>query len=138
MLQPDIKIDDSEEQFTISGNAAITWMESLPLSEQFLIASQTFNSFQRKLDKLVEEKAEKLAEQKAKELINREVKKELAQEIKEERSQILLSLFSGDKYPSKSRIIKVAEKLNLNTQELMEICDRIYLDKPKKQHKRSA
>jgi transcriptional regulator with XRE-family HTH domain len=138
LLQPDIKIDDSEEQFTISGNAAITWMESLPLSEQFLIASQTFNSFQRKLDKLVEEKAEKLAEQKAKELINREVKKELAQEIKEERSQILLSLFSGDKYPSKSRIIKVAEKLNLNTQELMEICDRIYLDKPKKQHKRSA
>ncbi len=130
LLQPDINTGDSEEQFTITGNAVITWMESLPLTDQFLIASQTFNSFQRKLDRLVKEKA--------KELINNEGKEELAQEIKEERSKMLLRLFSNDKYPLQSEIVKVAEKLNLNAQDLMEICDRIYLDKPEKQHKRSA
>lgn len=186
LLQPDPNTDDSEEQFTLSANAAVTWMKTLSLSDKFLIASQGFNSFQTELDKLVEEKAEKLAQQKAreliqnqaiesinpnvqklieekakeliqnqitesinpdiqilieqraKELINNEVRRELAQEIIGETSKLLFSLFSGDKYPLQSEIVKVAEKLNLNAQELMEICDRIYLDKTKKQHRQSA
>lgn len=186
LLQPDPNVDNSEEQFTLSANAAVTWMKSLSLSDKFLIASQSFNLFQEELNQLVEEKAEKLAEQKARELIqnkaiesinpdiqelieqrakelinnhvtesidpdikilieqraieliNNEVKKELAQEIIGETSKLLFSLFSSDKYPNKSEIVKVAEKLNLNAQDLMEICDRIYLDKTKKQHRQSA
>ncbi|MEO0688544.1 MAG: hypothetical protein AAFY76_26630 [Cyanobacteria bacterium J06649_11] len=162
LLQPDSSSDKSEEEFKLSANAAITWMESLSLSDKFLIASQGFNSFQKELDKLIEEKAEKLAEQKAKELIqnisteyidsdiqkfteqeteklvNKEIRKELAQEIIEETSKLLLNLFSSDKYPLHSEIIKVAEKLNLNVENLVEICDRIYLDKTQKQHKQSA
>ena len=75
LLQPDLNIDDSEKQFNLSGNAAITWIESLSLSDKFLITSQGFNSLQTELDKLIEERAEKLAERKAKELIEQENQK---------------------------------------------------------------
>ena len=155
LLEPTLpNIDESKEESTLSPDAAAFWMKSLPLKDQLFIISQGFQSFQEHLDKLVEEKAkeliqnttiepinldiQKLIEEKAKKLINNEIKKELAQEIIAETSKLLFSLFASDRYPSKSEIIKVAEKLNLNIQDLMEICDRIYLDKTKKQHKRSA
>ena len=147
LLQPDINTDDSEEQFAISGNAAITWMESLPLSDQFHIASQTFSSFQRKLDKLIEEKAEKLAQQKVKKLAEQENQKlikdkvlefeeEVIREIAGERAKLLLNLLSSNSYPHSDDIAKVAQKLNLRTEDLVDLCDRLYPNKSKKKHER--
>ncbi len=131
LLEPTLPIiDESEEELTLSPDATASWIKSLPLKDQLFIVSQGFQSFQEHLDKLVEEKA--------KELINNEVKKEIAQEVKEKTSKTLLSLFSSGEYPSKLEIIKTAEELNWDIQDLVEICDRIYLDKPEKQHERSA
>ncbi|MEM6403390.1 MAG: hypothetical protein AAF757_24695 [Cyanobacteria bacterium P01_D01_bin.116] len=155
LLEPTLPIvDESEEELTLSPDAAAFWMKSLPLKDQLFIVSQGFQSFQEHLDKLVEEKAreliqneaiesidsdiQKLIQQRAEELVNNKVKKELAQEAIEETSKLLLGLFSNDKYPLHSEIIKVAEKLDLNIQDLLEICDRIYLDKTQEQHKQSA
>lgn len=155
LLEPSLPIvDESKEESTLSPDAAAFWMKSLPLKDQLFIVSQGFQSFQEHLDKLVEEKAreliqneaiesidsdiQQLIEQRAEELVNNKVKKELAQEAIEETSKLLLSLFSSDKYPLQSEIIKVAKKLNLNTDNLVKICDRIYLDKTQKQHKQSA
>jgi len=155
LLEPSLPIiDESKEESTLSPDATASWIKSLPLKDQLFIVSQGFQSFQEHLDKLVEEKAkeliqnkaiesidpdiQELIEQRTEELINNEVKEELAQEIIEKTSKLLLNLFSSDKYPSNSEIIKVANNLNLNAEDLVEICDRIYSDKTQKQHKQSA
>ncbi len=147
LLQPNLNIDDSEEQFTLSGNAAVTWMESLSLSDKFLIASQGFNLLRTELDKLIEEKAEKLAQQKAKQLVEQENQKlikdkasefeeEVIREIAGERAKLLVNLLSGTSYPNSDDIAKVAQKLNLRTEDLIELCNRLYPNKSKKKHER--
>lgn len=140
----------SEKRLDLSPDATTEWIKSLQPEEQMFLLFQGFQVFKESFECIIEQKAKELiknktiksvnpdikrtTEQKAEGLLNNEVKKELTKEI----SKLLLDLFSSESYPHKSEIIKVAEKLNLNTQELMEICDRIYLDKPEKEHKRSA
>lgn len=144
----------SEKRLDFSPDATTEWIKSLQPEEQMFLLFQGFQVFKESFDCIIEQKAkeliqnrtteyihsdiQKFTEQKTEELVNNDVKKELAQEIIEETSKLLLSLFSSDKYPNKSEIIKVAKKLNLNTDNLVEICDRIYLDKNQKQHKQSA
>lgn len=109
------------------------------------MAKQT--TAQRKLDKLVEEKAEKLAQQKAKELVEQEnqklikdkaseFEKEVIREIAGERAKLLVNLLSGTSYPHSNDIAKVVQKLSLKTEDLIELCDRLYPNKSKKKHQR--
>lgn len=141
LLKPDINTEVSEEQFTLSANAATTWMKTLSLSDKLLIVSHGLNLFQNDLDKLIEEKAEKLAEQKAKNLVEQEIQEfskkktdeleeELIREIAGERAKLLVNLLSAEKYPDTSDIAAVAQKLNLRTQDLIQLCDRIYSASP--------
>ncbi|NJN14088.1 MAG: hypothetical protein HC815_41945 [Richelia sp. RM1_1_1] len=106
LLQPTSTNDaESNKQFDFSPDAAAVWINSLAPEEKLFIASQSFQSFQKQIDDLVKQRAEKLVEEEVKLLIN---------------------LLSGDNYPSKSEIARVADKLNLKTEDLMELCSRIY------------
>ncbi|NJM22628.1 MAG: hypothetical protein HC836_27655 [Richelia sp. RM2_1_2] len=106
LLQPTSTSDaEPNEQLDFSPDAAAVWINSLAPEEKLFIASQSFQSFQKQLDDLVEQRAEKLVEQEVKLLIN---------------------LLSGDDYPRKSEIARVADKLNLKTEDLMQLCSRIY------------
>ena len=106
LLQPTQTNDaESNEQLDFSPDAAAIWINSLAPEEKLFIASQSFQSFQEQIDDLVEQRAEKLVEQEVK---------------------LLISLLSGDNYPPKSEIAKVADKLNLKTEDLIELCSRIY------------
>ena len=106
LLQPTQTNDaESNEQLDFSPDAAAIWINSLAPEEKLFIASQSFQSFQEQIDDLVEQRAEKLVEQEVK---------------------LLISLLSGDKYPPFSEIAKVADKLNLKTEDLIELCSRVY------------
>ncbi|NJO65185.1 MAG: hypothetical protein HC836_45890 [Richelia sp. RM2_1_2] len=106
LLQPNSTSDaQTNEQLDFSPDAAAVWINSLAPEEKLFIASQSFQSFQKQIDDLVEQRAEKLVEEEVKLLIN---------------------LLSGDNYPSKSEIARVADKLNLKTEHLMQLCSRIY------------
>ncbi|MGB6298320.1 MAG: hypothetical protein WBF90_19330 [Rivularia sp. (in: cyanobacteria)] len=106
LLQPTSNSDAlANDQLDFSPDAAAVWINSLAPEEKLFIASQSFQSFQKQIDDLVEQRAEKLVEQKVKLLIN---------------------LLSGDDYPPKSEIARVADKLNLKTEDLMQLCSRIY------------
>ena len=114
LLQPTSNSDAlANEQLDFSPDAAAVWINSLAPEEKLFIASQSFQSFQEQIDDLVEQRAEKLVEQEAKELTEQKVK-------------LLINLLSGDNYPRKSEITKVADKLNLKTEDLIELCSRIY------------
>ncbi|MEL6163902.1 MAG: hypothetical protein AAFY21_08295 [Cyanobacteria bacterium J06641_2] len=106
LLQP-TQTNDAEpnEQLDFSPDAAAVWINSLAPEEKLFIASQSFQSFQKQIDDLVEQRAEKL----------------VGQEVK-----LLISLLSGDDYPAFSEIAEVADKLNLKTEDLIELCSRIY------------
>ncbi|BAY86100.1 hypothetical protein NIES267_56060 [Calothrix parasitica NIES-267] len=108
LLQPtstsDIKVN-KDSLSALSPDAAAVWMKSLSLKDKLLVASQGFQLFQDQLDELVE--------QKAKELI-------------EEEAQLLIDLLSGDDYPCKAEITRVADKFNLKTEDLIKLCSRIY------------
>jgi hypothetical protein len=106
LLQPTSNSDAlANEQLDFSPDAAAVWINSLAPEEKLFIASQSFQSFQEQIDDLVEQRAEKLVEQEVKLLIN---------------------LLSGDDYPRKSEIARVADKLNLKTEDLMQLCSRMY------------
>ena len=106
LLQPTSNSDAlANEQLDFSPDAAAVWINSLAPEEKLFIASQSFQSFQEQIDDLVEQRAEKLVEQEVKLLIN---------------------LLSGDDYPAFSEIARVADKLNLKTEDLMQLCSRIY------------
>jgi hypothetical protein len=106
LLQPTSTSDiNNSEKLDFSPDAAAIWINSLAPEEKLFIASQSFQSFQEQIDDLVEQRAEKLVEQEVKLLIN---------------------LLSGDDYPRKSEIARVADKLNLKTEDLIELCSRIY------------
>lgn len=106
LLQPTSNSDAlANEQLDFSPDAAAVWINSLAPEEKLFIASQSFQSFQEQIDDLVEQRAEKLVEQEVKLLIN---------------------LLSGDDYPPKSEIARVADKLNLKTEDLMQLCSRMY------------
>ncbi len=106
LLQPTSTNDtEPNEQLDFSPDAAAVWINSLAPEEKLFIASQSFQSFQEQIDDLVEQRAEKLVEQEVKLLIN---------------------LLSGDDYPRKSEIARVADKLNLKTEDLMQLCSRMY------------
>ncbi|MEM9927916.1 MAG: helix-turn-helix transcriptional regulator [Cyanobacteria bacterium P01_D01_bin.50] len=106
LLQP-TQTNDAEpnEQLDFSPDAAAVWINSLAPEEKLFIASQSFQSFQKQIDDLVEQRAEKL----------------VGQEVK-----LLISLLSGDDYPAFSEIAEVADKLNLKTEDLIKLCSRIY------------
>ncbi len=106
LLQPtSTSAVDSNEQLDYSPDAAAVWIKSLAPEEQLFILSQGFQAFKEQFNNLVEQEAKELTEQKVKLLIN---------------------LLSGDDYPHKSEIAKVADKLNLKTEDLIELCSRIY------------
>ena len=132
LLQPTSTSDiraNKENQPTLSPDAAAVWMKSLSLKDKLLIASQSFQSFQEQLDELVEQKAKELVEQEAQELIEKRAKEldeKVAQQLIGEKFKLLINLLSGDDFPRKSEIAKVADKLNLKTEDLMQLCSRIY------------
>ncbi|MEO1373118.1 MAG: hypothetical protein AAFW70_02095 [Cyanobacteria bacterium J06635_10] len=114
LLQPnstnDIKVEDDLD---FSHDTAAAWIKSLKPQEQLFIVSQGFQAFQEKLNDLVEQKAKELVEQETQQLIG-------------EKFKLLINLLSSDNYPQKSEIAKVADKLNLKTEDLMQLCSRIY------------
>ncbi|MEO1377042.1 MAG: hypothetical protein AAFW70_22665 [Cyanobacteria bacterium J06635_10] len=138
LLEPTLPIiDESEEESTFSVDIAASWMKSLPLKDQLFIVSQGFQSFQEHLDKLVEEKAKELVEQENQKLVKKkaeDLEEEITRAIIGEGAKLLLDLLSGESYPHSADIAKVARKLNLRTEDLMELCDRLYLNKSKKEH----
>ncbi|MEO1433313.1 MAG: hypothetical protein AAFV71_30450 [Cyanobacteria bacterium J06633_8] len=106
LLQPTSTSDvESNEQLDFSPDAAAVWIKSLAPEEQLFMLSRGFQAFQEQFNNLVEQRAEKLVEQEVK---------------------LLISLLSGDKYPPFSEIAKVADKLNLKTEDLIELCSRMY------------
>ncbi|BAY86101.1 hypothetical protein NIES267_56070 [Calothrix parasitica NIES-267] len=114
LLQPTPTNDaEPNEQLDFSPDAATVWINSLAPEEKLFIASQSFQSFQKQIDDLVEQRTEKLVEQEVKLLIN---------------------LLSGDDYPRKSEIAKVADKLNLKIEDLIELCNRIYSNSKEYRH----
>ena len=114
LLQPTSNSDAlANKQFDFSPDAAAVWINSLAPEEKLFIASQSFQSFQKQIDDLVEQRAEKLVEQEVKLLIN---------------------LLSGDDYPRKSEIARVADKLNLKTEDLMQLCSRMYSSNKEYRH----
>ncbi len=137
-LEPTLPIiDESEEESTFSVDVAASWMKSLPLKDQLFIVYQGFQSFQEHLDKLVEEKAKELVEQENQKLVKKkaeDLEEEITRAIIGEGAKLLLDLLSRESYPHSTDITKVAQKLNLRTEDLMELCDRLYLNKSKKEH----
>ena len=114
LLQPTSTSDvESNEQLDFSPDAAAVWIKSLAPEEQLFILSRGFQAFQEQFNNLVEQKAKKLVEQEAKELTEQKVK-------------LLINLLSGKDFPAFSEIAKVADKLNLKTEDLIELCSRIY------------
>ncbi|MEO1558189.1 MAG: hypothetical protein AAFS12_00705 [Cyanobacteria bacterium J06632_19] len=114
MLQPTSSSDTkSSEQLDFSPDAAAVWIKSLAPEEKLFILSQGFQAFQEQLNDLVEQKAKELVEQETQELMG-------------EKFKLLINLLSSDNYPQKSEIAKVADKLNLKTEDLMQLCSRIY------------
>ncbi|MEO1433312.1 MAG: hypothetical protein AAFV71_30445 [Cyanobacteria bacterium J06633_8] len=103
----------SHEQLDFSPDAAAVWIKSLAPEEKLFILSQGFQAFQEQLNDLVEQKAKELVEQETQELMG-------------EKFKLLINLLSSDNYPHKSEIAKVADKLNLKTEDLMQLCSRIY------------
>ena len=114
LLQPTsknyIKVEDDSD---FSPDTAAAWIKSLQPEEQLFIASQGFQAFQEQLNYFIEQKAKELVELQD-------------QEPVEQKFKLLINLLSGDNYPQKSDITKVADKLNLKTEDLMELCSRIY------------
>lgn len=104
---------ESHEQLDFSPDAAAVWIKSLAPEEKLFILSQGFQAFQEQLNDLVEQKAKELVEQETQELMG-------------EKFKLLINLLSSDNYPQKSEIAKVADKLNLKTEDLMQLCSRIY------------
>lgn len=104
---------ESHEQLDFSPDAAAVWIKSLAPEEKLFILSQGFQAFQEQLNDLVEQKAKELVELETQELIG-------------EKFKLLINLLSNDNYPHKSEIAKVADKLNLKTEDLMQLCSRIY------------
>ena len=130
LLQPTSTSDaKSSEQLDFSPDAAAVWIKSLAPEEKLFILSQGFQAFQEQLNDLVEQKAKELVEQEAQELIKKRAKeldeKERLEPVKQ-KVKLLINLLSGDHYPRKSEIAKVADKLNLETEDLMELCSRMY------------
>ena len=114
LLQPTSTSDTkSSEQLDFSPDAAAVWIKSLAPEEKLFILSQGFQAFQEQLNDLVEQKAKELVEQETQELMG-------------EKFKLLINLLSSDNYPQKSEIAKVADKLNLKTEDLMQLCSRIY------------
>ena len=114
LLQPTSNSDTkSSEQLEFSPDAAAVWIKSLAPEEKLFILSQGFQAFQEQLNDLVEQKAKELVEQETQELMG-------------EKFKLLINLLSSDNYPHKSEIAKVADKLNLKTEDLMQLCSRIY------------
>ena len=114
LLQPTSNSDTkSSEQLDFSPDAAAVWIKSLAPEEKIFILSLGFQAFQEQLNDLVEQKAKELVEQEAQELMG-------------EKFKLLINLLSSDNYPQKSDIAKVADKLNLKTEDLMQLCSRIY------------
>ena len=130
LLQPTSNSDTkSSEQLDFSPDAAAVWIKSLAPEEKLFILSQGFQAFQEQLNDLVEQKAKELVEQEAQELIKKRAKEldeKETQQLVEQKVKLLISLLSGDDYPRKSEIAKVADKLNLKTEDLIELCGRIY------------
>ena len=122
LLQPnptnDIRVQDDLD---FSHDTAAAWIKSLNPEEQLFIVSQGFQAFQEKLNDLVEQKAKELVEQETRQLMG-------------EKFKLLINLLSGDDYPQKSEITKVADKLNLKTEDLMQLCSRIYSNSKKYGH----
>ena len=114
LLQPTSNSDTkSSEQLDFSPDAAAVWIKSLAPEEKLFILSQGFQAFQEQLNDLVEQKAKELVEQETQELMG-------------EKFKLQINLLSSDNYPQKSDIAKVADKLNLKTEDLMQLCSRIY------------
>ena len=130
LLQPTltsgIKVEDDLD---FSPDAAAAWIKSLQPEEQLFIASQGFQAFQEQFNNLVEQKAKDLVEQEAQELIKKRAKeldeKERLEPV-EQKVKLLINLLSGDNYPAFSEIAKVADKLNLKIEDLIELCSRVY------------
>jgi hypothetical protein len=122
LLQPkptnDIRVQDDLD---FSHDTAAAWIKSLNPEEQLFIVSQGFQAFQERLNDLVEQKAKELVEQETQQLIG-------------EKFKLLVNLLSGDNYPQKSEITKVADKLNLKTEDLMQLCSRIYSNRKEYGH----
>lgn len=114
LLQPTSTNDtEPNEELDFSPDAAAVWIKSLAPEEKLFILSQGFQAFQEQLNDLVEQKAKELVEQETQELMG-------------EKFKLLINLLSSDNYPQKSEIAKVADKLNLKTEDLMQLCSRIY------------
>ncbi|MGB3650858.1 MAG: hypothetical protein WBA41_06560 [Rivularia sp. (in: cyanobacteria)] len=114
LLQPTSTNDvEPHEQLEFSPDAAAVWIKSLAPEEKLFILSQGFQAFQEQLNDLVEQKAKELVELQAKEPVEQKVK-------------LLINLLSGDDYPAFSEIARVADKLNLKIENLIELCNRIY------------
>ncbi|MGB6298319.1 MAG: hypothetical protein WBF90_19325 [Rivularia sp. (in: cyanobacteria)] len=114
LLQPTSTSDvESNEQLDFSPDAAAVWIKSLAPEEQLFMLSQGFQAFQEQFNNLVEQKAKELVELQDQEPVEQKVK-------------LLINLLSGDDYPRKSEIAKVADKLNLKIEDLIELCNRIY------------
>ena len=130
LLQPSSpNIDESQDESNLSPDGAVIWMQSLPLKDQLFIVSQGFQSFEKRLDRLVEEKAKELIEQEKQQIVKgkaEDLDEEVAQEIAGERAKLLVNLLSGESYPDQEDIEEVAQKLNLSTEELEELCDRLW------------
>jgi hypothetical protein len=130
LLQPTSTSDTkSSEQLDFSPDAAAVWIKSLAPEEKLFILSQGFQAFQEQLNDLVEQKAKELVEQEAQELIKKRAKeldeKERLEPV-EQKVKLLINLLSGNDFPRKSEIAKVADKLNLKIEDLIELCNRIY------------
>jgi len=130
LLQPTSSSDTkSSEQLDFSPDAAAVWIKSLAPEEKLFILSQGFQAFQEQLNDLVEQKAKELVEQEAQELIKKRAKeldeKERLEPV-EQKVNLLINLLSGNDFPAFSEIAKVADKLNLKTEDLIELCSRIY------------
>ena len=122
LLQPTSTNDvESNEQLDFSPDAAAVWIKSLAPEEQLFILSQGFQAFKEQLNNLVEQKAKELVEQEAQQLTGEKVK-------------LLINLLSGDNYPRKSEIARVADKLNLKAEDLMELCSRMYSSNKEYRH----
>jgi hypothetical protein len=138
LLQPTSTNDtEPNEELDFSPDAAAVWIKSLAPQEKLFILSQGFQAFQEQLSDLVEQKAKELVELQTQELIEKRAKEldeKVAQQLIGEKFKLLINLLSGDDYPQKSEITKVADKLNLKTEDLMQLCSRIYSNRKEYGH----
>ncbi len=109
LLKPSPNGSKPSKEQDFSPEVAAAWVKSLAPQDKLFVATQGLQAFQEEFNKLLEAKAK-------------------------EKIELLLNFLSSSSYPESSQIEATAKKLDISMEDLKKLCDRLYLNKSKKEH----